>query len=247
MTLRGSISILVGMCLILTSCRKDVSTTPVPNNPNVINGCKIIEVDYTVAGFGPTRTFKSFYQYDSLNRLTSMTDGQHADTSHYHYQGSECHDDHDDHYHSDGNGNLLYLYQPHQSYQYLYDGEGYIQLEFYTDSFSTRHSYSKSYIWENGNLTSTIQISAGDDPIQTNYEYYNDKTYQVLLPANQIKGKPSKNLIKRMTVISGNQTLQADSYTYTMDGQGKVIQYVDAVTNYNIPISTTYDLTYQCH
>lgn len=237
------------LTLTLAGCRK--GTVPAATtNPNIINGCEIIQtqVVQTDISSGQIHSYIYTYQYDSLMRLTSVGDGQHSDTDHYQYQGHDCDGDHNNIWHNSTQGFVTTASDANGSYQYSYDGNGYIQLEIYADSMHQGHddSYTKSYYWDgNGNLSYTVkQNRSHPNPIITNYTYYLDKPNQVLSPSCWQIGKSSSNLIQQSAISSNGVTMSTDSYSYIFDGQGKVAQYTDLSTGQH---QTVYTLTYSCH
>ena len=72
--------------LAFSSCKKDAATT-ISSNPNMINGCEIVQSQIVTTNLvtHQVRTYINNYQYDSLGRLTYAGDGFGSDTSHYHY------------------------------------------------------------------------------------------------------------------------------------------------------------------
>ena len=206
--------------LVFSSCKKESSTT-VSNNPNMVNGCEITQSQIVATNLltHQVHTYINIYQYDSLGRLTYSGDGFGSDTSHFHYHDQDS-----------------------------YDGNGYLQLEIYTDSsgFGPDDSYTESYYWDNNNnLSLSIkQYSSQTIPVTTTYSYYTDKANQVLVPSTLPLGKSSKNLLQQKTSSEGNTVLSSYSYTYIYDGSGKVAQYTE--TNQGRQ-QAVYTLVYSCH
>ena len=237
------------MMLAASGCKKEAASAIV-TNPNIINGCEIVEsqVVQTELFSGQIRSYINTYQYDSLVRLISVGDGENGDTDHYLYHGHDCQGDHSNSWHYTADGYVQSASDQNGSYQYSYDGNGYLQLEIYTDSTHQGHddSYTKSYYWDSkGNLLYTVkQERSQPDPLTTTYSYYTDKTDQILIPRSWQKGKLSTNLIRQADVSSNGSVISSESYTYIFDTQGKVAQFTVVTAGQH---RTVYTLTYSCH
>lgn len=234
--------------LLFSSCRKDQGAT-ISSDPNVINGCEITQSQIVTTNLvsHQVHTYINNYQYDSLGRLTYAGDGYGHDTSHYHYHDNDCDDDNHGSWHSSSNGYTISSISPKGSYQYSYDGDGYLQLLIYIDSASQGHddSYTESFYWDNGNLSYSIkQFSFQTVPVMTSYTYYTDKANQVLIPTSVHLGKRSKNLLQHQISTAGNMIVSEYSFTYTFDGTGKVAQYTQVNQSHQQSVFT---LIYTCH
>lgn len=237
------------LMLAATGCRKDAAPV-IATNPNIINGCEIVQsqVVETDLYSGQIHSYINTYHYDSLARLISISDGEHSDTDHYEYQGHDCQGDHNNSWHNTPDGFVQSASDQNGSYQYSYDGNGYLQLEIYTDSVHLSHddSYTKSYYWDSrGNLSYTVkQERSQPSPVTTTYTYYTDKANQVLIPSTWQKGKRSANLIKQAEVSSSGTIASSETYSYIFDAQGKVAQFTNVTAGQH---QTVYTLTYSCH
>jgi hypothetical protein len=236
------------LSLAFGGCKKETASI-VATNPNIINGCEIIQsqVVQTDLNSGQIHSYINTYQYDSLIRLIAIGNGQNNDTDHYHYQGHDCDGDHNSIWHNSPQGFVLSSIDGAGSYQYSYDGGGYMQLEIYTDTLQRHNdSYTRSYYWDiNGNLSYTVkQCRSQPTPVTTTYSYYTDKPNQELIPSSWQAGRTSANLIRQAVVSSNGAVISTDSYTYIFDAQGKVAQYTDLTVGEK---QTVYTLAYSCH
>jgi len=237
------------LSLVFSSCRKEASSS-VSTNPNIVNGCEIIQAQVVTTNLvsHQVHTYINQYQYDSLGRLTYAGDDLGNDSSHFHYHDNDCDDDNHGSWHSSSNGYTVSSEGPRGRYQYSYDGNGYLQLEIYTDSsgFGPDDSYTESYYWDNNNnLSLSIkQYSSQTIPLTTTYSYYTDKANQVLVPSTLQLGKHSRNLIQQKTSSEGNTVVSSYSYSYIYDGSGKVAQYTETNQGHQ---QAVYTLIYSCH
>ena len=247
--MKSYIVILITMIsLVFSSCKKE-SSTNISTNPNMVNGCEIIQSQVVTTNLisHQVHTYINNYQYDSLGRLTYAGDGYGNDTSHFHYHDNDCDDDNHGSWHNSSNGYAISSVSPRGRYQYSYDGDGYLQLLIYTDSSSQGQddSYTESFYWDNGNLSYSIkQYSFQTVPVLTSYTYYTDKANQVLVPTSVQLGKRSKNLLQHQVSTAGNMIISEYSFSYTIDGSGKVAQYTQVNQAHQ---QSVYTLIYTCH
>ncbi len=234
----------------MSSCKKD-AISGLQTNPNIVNGCEIIQTQIVQTNLNTQQihSYLNIYQYDSLTRLIYMGDGMNNDTNHYHYNGHDCDGDHNSISVTSSDGYVISSASSNGSYQYSYDANGYLQLETYTDSVHHQghnDSYTETFYWDNsGNLSYSVKLYQSQPaPVTTTYSYYTDKPYQVLLPTTWQKGKSNINLTKQITVAVNGSPISMDSYSYIFDGQGKVAQFTDLTQG---QAQTVYTLTYSCH
>jgi YD repeat-containing protein len=237
-------------CLGISSCQKGTSVSPPAINPNLVDGCVISQsqVVETDLSSHQIHSYIDTYLYDSLYRVICINSGQNNDTDLYVYTGSSCSGEHNTIWYISAQGYTLSSVSPGGSYQYTYDGNGYIQLETFTDSVhhgGSNNSYTESYYWDsNGNLSrSQRQYITQPTPVVTIYSY-TTKANQTLAPSSWTKGRASANLINQVVVSSGSTTVSSDSYTYMFDVDGKVAQYTDVTAGQK---QTVYTLNYSCH
>gem|GEM_PF-6738704 len=228
------------------SCKKtDGTVTP---NPNLVGSCVISSTQVVVTDLHSQQihSYVNSYQYDGQYRLVTVSDGQNNDVDHYQYHGNDCDGDHNTTYHNSAQGYVLTSSDHDGTYVYSYDGNGYVQLEQFTDSTDVAHNYIRSYYWDNNdNLSYSVkQIQGQTTPITTTYSYYTDKAAQTLIPSNWLEGHMSSNLVKQAVVSSGSTVISSDSYSYVFDSQGKVAQYTILTAGQK---QTVYTLTYSCH
>ena len=76
--------------LVFSSCKKEAANV-VSTNPNIINGCEIVQAQVVTTNLvsHQVHTYINHYQYDSLARLTYAGDDLGSDSSHFHYHDNE--------------------------------------------------------------------------------------------------------------------------------------------------------------
>lgn len=248
--MRSSLIFMVLLLMIsFAGCKKGSDSVAPLSNPNIINGCEIIQVQVveTDQRSGQIHSYINSYQYDSVQRLIDENDGEHDETDHYSYLSNDCNGDHHQNWHSSAQGFVVSGSDNEGNYQYSYDGNGYLQLEIFTDSMHQGHdeSYTKSYYWDGGNLSYTVkQERSQSSPQTTNYSYFTDKPGQQLAPSSWHKGRSSANLIKQIVVSYNGAVSSTDTYSYIFDTDGKVAQYTDLEAGER---QTVYTLSYSCH
>jgi YD repeat-containing protein len=231
-----------------TSCRKGQSAGP--SNPNIIMGCEIVKTQVTKTYFNSYQSpfsYTNTYEYDSLGRVTQIWDGQNNDTDHYEYNGHDGWGNQNSYWHYSAGGNLLSSSDPEGSYQYTYDGNGYLQLVVFTDTmhYGSSHSYTETYYWGNNNLSYSVRLSSSQPvPVTTTYSYYADLPNQVLIPISTLTGHISANLPKQVVITMNGSVVSSDSYTYIFDASGKVAQYTDQNLGQSTSVCT---LSYSCN
>jgi Domain of unknown function (DUF4595) with porin-like fold len=234
------ISILIFFTASMMACKKD-NTVVTP-----VEVCKVSKLSYVDSK--QVTTSSTTYEYNSDGKVSKATDSRTGNYYTISYSSTAIVIIQFDKNNKQGTSNSYILnsagyivkgdyYGVVQTYEY--DSQGYLMKLSYLSSGGG--TFTTNYTYTDGNLTNIKSY----DPLgklyySASFDYYLDKTNTlgddnsgstvVFIPNQNLFGKGSKNLVKKLTLIINSTPAQTTitDYTYTFDTKGNITRVVDS-------------------